>query len=135
MAYTEITVHDCNTNGLLTYNPGDASTRYYTTVSGDVGSGNGIKFYNNGYTVLFVKNPTAGAITISILIGQTVDGQTVNSKDFSLVATGTSPSGTKEVFFGPFSQSIYNRTDTDTSYVYVEFNDDGLQIMAVNTAQ
>ena len=62
----------------------------------------GDTFVNNGRTWIHAKNAGASAITATVAIGITVDGQSVNGLTF-LVAGG---GGDRKI--GPFPGDIYN---------------------------
>lgn len=76
--------------------------------SGAAASAGGDTFTNDGMTMLLAKNASGGAITITIAVGQTVDGQTVTSKTVSVPASQT-------MLIGPFPLAIY--TDPATGNV------------------
>lgn len=74
---------------------------------------NGNKFRNNGFTWMEVANDSGDAVTVSIDIQATVDGETVGSKDVS-IADGA------EKRIGPFPETDYN-IDSATYKGYVTF--------------
>lgn len=58
-------------------------------------------FANDGRTYLHVKNGSAGSLTVTITLAQTVDGQTPAAKTFTVAA------GVERVI-GPFPPTVYN---------------------------
>lgn len=69
-----------------------------TPTAGDVANGNAIP--NDGATGLVVKNTGASSRTLTIVITEKVDGQTVPPKTATLAAGATQG-------FGPFPQDTY----------------------------
>lgn len=67
---------------------------------GAAASAGGDTFTNDGMTMLLVKNGSGSAITVTELIGQTIDGQAVTAKTVSVPAGQT-------MLLGPFPAAIY----------------------------
>ncbi len=84
-----------------------------TETLGAVDAVNGNSFLNLvGDNLLIVKNGGAGALTVTIKIAPTVDGNAVASK------TATVAAGAQSII-GPFPAGIYNQVDGS---VYVDFS-------------
>jgi hypothetical protein len=74
-------------------------------------SGNGgNSFVNDGQTILHVKNASAGPITVTIQVPNTVDGLAVASRTVSVPAT------TGDMLIGPFPAGVYNQPDGSVYY-------------------
>lgn len=80
--------------------PGSGQPLNLTTLLADgaLGSNSGVEFMNSGREVLYVQQGTA-ASTITVTIGATVEGQAVNSIQFSGVASDI-------VMIGPFNSDF-----------------------------
>lgn len=77
----------------------------------------GNKFVNDGKTFLFVRNGSAGDITVTIEAPGSVDGMAIADLVVTVKATGDA-NGLDELLIGPFT-SIFNQSD---GYVWAVFS-------------
>jgi hypothetical protein len=103
MAYTE----------LPTQSPTSASVVPTYTAAAVAGN----KFYNDGRTMLIVKNGSGAPITVTITTPNSADGNTIADKTFTVAAT------TGEKWWKGDPQ-FYNQPDgaTDAGEVYVDYS-------------
>lgn len=94
MAYTDLTVLTADRDGVSV-----ADAAMTAAVAG------GHQFANDGRTSLLLQNTDAASKTVTISVGQTVDGLAVASLTITLPAT------TGRVLTAPFPRSVYNQTD------------------------
>lgn len=83
----------------------------YTAANAD-----GHKFYNDGHTLLHVKNTNAAPVTVTIATPGTVDGLAIADWTVSVDAT------TGDTMIGLLPPAVYNQTGTDAGMVYVTFS-------------
>jgi len=88
-------------------------------VAGDIV--NGHEFVNDGATYLYARNvDVVNPASITVLVGRTVDGQTVASKVLSVTTNG-------QRLFGPWPVDVYNQPTAPTK-VYFDVGDVDLRL-------
>lgn len=98
----------------------------YTIVTMD--SVNNNMFLNDGRIQLLVQNPTAGALTITIV--SVADKYGRSDTAFTNVSI---PASTTKIF-GPFVQSVWNQLGADIGNVYVNPSSSLLAAQAIRLA-
>lgn len=76
---------------------------------------NGMRFVNDGKTVLIVKNASAAAITVTVRSVPCSHGRLGD-----LIVTV--PATTGEAVIGPFAKDLFDQQSTDLGNVYVDFS-------------
>lgn len=88
-----------------------AVSRAGNPLTSTAASAGGDSFPNTGKEFLVIKNGGAAAITVTLDIQQTVDGQAVTDKTVSVAAGAT-------VLIGPFPTGIYNDANGRVNITY-----------------
>jgi len=86
---------------------------------------NGNKYFNDGFTVLYIKNPTGGAITVTIV---SVTDEAGRTGDLSVVVPATTGIG----LVGPLAPKWWNqRASPDVGSVKVTWSATGATVAAL----
>lgn len=96
---------------VLTINTVDRSGTINPVSLGQACSSGGDKFPNTGFQYVFWNNTSAGAITITEVIQETVDGQPVTSRTFSIAAGAM-------ILTGPYPTNLYNDSSSNMNFTY-----------------
>jgi hypothetical protein len=86
----------------------------------------GAMFVNNGSTVLDIWNTGAGAVNVTVVIQQTVDGQTVPARTYTVPNT-TAAHGENQLLIGPFPIQVYNN---ESNQVVIDVDASGCAMAA-----
>ena len=116
MAVQDLAIHQITRNGI---------SPTYVAVDTD-----GATMVNDGVTVLDIWNVDgSGSITVTVIIQQTVEGQTVPPKTYTVPNT-TTAHGDNQLIIGPFPTATYNNA---SGKVVLDVSATGCQMAAIRS--
>jgi len=106
MAYVNVNATSITTAGIRIDGQGTAGSAG--------GEGTGLKFSNDGNTVLSLENTGANTPNVVIVTGGTKGGYAVADQTIAMVAN-------QNQFAGPWPKSTFDQPGSDAGYVYIYF--------------